>query len=231
MRLMRNIAGELPSGRADREATERAVRMARQRVDTGTTMGMRRAWFANPSQQGPNPDEGRIVTVYRAQPRRANNIITNNSILLAQSDIVTRGRFLRGRESGDTLTRAFNRRNRLLNNILNSSGTDRVTLLEAAQRSGNRSPFISTSFDRAGTEAAAQDLLNFYDQSELIVIRGPISGGINFEAEFERLGGRVSSDRTGDAAMREFGIIDLFIPPTGTSSSGFAIVDRIPFTR
>lgn len=94
-----------------------------------------------------------------------------------------------------------------------------------AQASGLKSPFISTTFNEAkAIDKFRRASAEFGGQWELLKIRGPRSGGIDFNRMFELLGGRTK--RFGDADLDEFGIFDLFIPGTGKSRSGFEILEK-----
>ena len=155
----------------------------------------------------------KIVTVYRANPIPANG-----------SNIVTGGAFRRLREGGATLQEAYTQRQRLLDR-LSSVDPDYVRRrLQDAQASGFKSPFISTTFNEGAARANVEELITRGINTELLVIEGPRSGGIDFEGVFAMLGGRLG--RHQDAEMEEFGILDLFLSDTQESKSGFYIVTR-----
>ncbi|WP_338863086.1 RHS repeat-associated core domain-containing protein [Myxococcus stipitatus] len=98
--------------------------------------------------------------------------------------------------------------------------------LQDAQATGMKSPFISTTFDRAGAESSVAAHLARGTPAELLAIQGPREGGVDFNATFDQIPqgrspGRVAKN---DAGMQEFGIPDLFVPRTGTSASGFHVI-------
>jgi hypothetical protein len=154
-----------------------------------------------------------LVTVYRVQP-------------VTQTKIVTGGAFRRLREAGQDLVEANQKRLDLLRDAFHSNPNRRIRALESAQASGKKSPFISTTLDedvaRNAFDAARAEGRNM----ELVTIQGPRSGGVDFEATFDLLGGRKSPGRLKDADLKEFGIFDLFIPARGQSRSGFRIIGR-----
>jgi len=151
------------------------------------------------------------VTVYRIQPK------TN-------SGIVTGGAFRRLREAGKNLVTANSKRRNLLNNVNSSDPAVSSKALSNAQANGKNSPFISTTFNKAGAEESFRKLKEQGLDVELVTITGPRKGGVDINKVFERLGGR--KKRLKDAELEEFGINDLFIPAKGKSKSGFEIVSR-----
>lgn len=102
--------------------------------------------------------------------------------------------------------------------------------LQDAQATGIKSPFISTTFDRAGAESAVAAHLSRGTPAELLAIQGPRSGGVDFNQTFDQIPGGRSPGRVAknDAGMQEFGVPDASIPRTGTSSSGFQIIPVPP---
>jgi hypothetical protein len=167
-------------------------------------------WVHNANGYAPGVDE---VTVYRVQVRQ-------------RSGAVTGGAFLRAREGGATTAEAFRKRQTLLSKVNSPDPDVRVRALQNAQASGRDSPFISTTFDRAGAESHLAAMRANGIDAELITIVGPRSGGVDFETAFRALGGRTKPNRFKDAELQEFGIADLFVPRTGSSPSGFRIIDR-----
>ena len=105
---------------------------------------------------------------------------------------------------------------------------DERNALQHAQASGDRSPFIPTTFSE---ELALKGATNIAKATgtewEIVTIEGPCSGGVDFEAVFKELGGRNNPRRFKDASLQEFGIFALFIPASGTSKSGFRIINRM----
>ena len=162
-----------------------------------------------------SPGKSETVKVFRAQPKTKSNIVTG-------------GVFRRLREKGMSLILANRERQRLLR-LVNSFDTNvRRNALQHAQASGDRSPFISTTFSEELALKGATDIAKETGiEWEIVTIEGPYSGGIDFEAVFKELGGRNNPRRFKDASLQEFGIFDLFIPVTGTSKSGFRIINRI----
>jgi len=153
------------------------------------------------------------VTVYRVQPR------TN-------SKIVTGGAFRRMRERGASVMDAAAKRNKLLEQIDSPNPNKRVKALQDAQASGEKSPYISTTHNEAKARADLADQRSLGRDVELVTIRGPRNKGLDFEQEFNSLGGRKSPGRMKDADMEEFGIPDTHVPATGKSKSGFEIINR-----
>jgi hypothetical protein len=155
--------------------------------------------------------ENEMATVFRVQPR-------------GSSDIVTGGAFRRSREAGANLVDANARRRALMAQVDSADPVAVRRALVDAQASGAKSPFISTTFDESGALQSLADLRAKGIDAELLTIRGPRAGGVDFNAAFEALGGRTK--RFQDAALQEFGIRDLFIPARGKSRSGFEIIMR-----
>jgi hypothetical protein len=154
-----------------------------------------------------------IITVYRVQPRTA-------------SQIVTGGAFRRARRAGTTILEAYEKRKDLLKELFHQNPNRRVRALENAQASGRKSPVISTTKNRILAEQELAVRRAAGGDYELLTIRGPKAGGIDFEEVVKELGGRKSPSRLKDAELEEFGILDLFIPANKPSKSGFRIVDR-----
>ncbi|RDL12666.1 RHS repeat domain-containing protein, partial [Serratia fonticola] len=156
-----------------------------------------------------------LVEVYRVQPVRPN------------SDIVLGGAFLREREKGKSILQANNQRKKLLAKIESDDPAAAVNAMQHAQGGGGSSPVISTTFDKAAAEADFIDQLNAGRNVEMITIKGPRSGGLDFNLELEARGGRTKPARFKDEEMNEFGIKDLYVPPKGkgASKSGFEITD------
>ena len=154
----------------------------------------------------PGPDSPEVI-VYRAAPK-------------TEFGIVTGGAFLNHREKGQAagirehLLEAWRQRERYRNAVFNAKTPKKqVDAMVDAQANRYKSPFISTSFDRAGAESARQSLESKGKPAEVIEIRGPRTAGFDFEQQFAELGGSTKPRRVEDAKMQEFGIPDLFIPP------------------
>jgi hypothetical protein len=156
---------------------------------------------------------GEEIIVYRVQARTGANIITG-------------GVFRRLRERGTSLVLANRARKELLDRVFSPDPIVRLNALQGAQASGRNSPFISTTLSRAVAEEGAAALRTAGVDVELITIRGPGDGGVDFEAVLDALGGRTWPSRFRDAALQEFGIPDLYIPAQGPSSLGFEIIRR-----
>ncbi len=150
------------------------------------------------------------VTVFRAQP-------------VGESRIVTGGAFgrLRGRKG---LAAANKERKRLLRRIESSDPNVVRNALAQAQGSGRSSPVISTTFDKNIAMERLADLKAHGIPAEVVTLRGPRSGGLDFETAFKAVGGR--RKRFKDSELAEFGIPDLFVPAKGRSRSGFEIIRR-----
>lgn len=152
-----------------------------------------------------------LVTVYRVHR-------------IQSSNIVTAGAFANLRHRGKGLLNANKERLNLLRKVNSPDPHIARNALSQAQGGARSTPFIPTTFDRA---MAIKDLRNAQARGEdvvLLTILGPKSGGVDFEAAFKALGGRTK--RLKDSNMKEFGIIDLFIPEAGVSRSGFSIIKR-----
>ncbi|WP_411754401.1 type VI secretion system baseplate subunit TssF [Serratia sp. (in: enterobacteria)] len=154
-----------------------------------------------------------LVEVYRVQP-------INNS-----SDILLGGAFLDQRLKGRSLLQANRERHRLMRRMTSDDPSVAVNAMQQAQGGRASSPVISTTLDKAGAEANLAKLGSVGVPAELITIRGPRSGGIDFNLELIQRGGRTK--RFGDEDMKEFGIKDLYVPAEGKSKSGFEIIDRV----
>lgn len=120
----------------------------------------------------------------------------------------------------------------------------RRQLLQDAQESGAKSPFISTSLVagsdvREATAAVIQYTVDRYADGinlELMLLAGPRSAGIDFEAEmlsldsegtYARFNHRTTAERAKDAELKEFGILDPSLPLDGTpTAAGFRILKR-----
>jgi hypothetical protein len=159
------------------------------------------------------PPLGEEVIVYRVQARTGVNIITG-------------GVFKRLRETGTSVALANRARKELLDRVFSPDPIVRLNALQGAQASGRNSPFISTTLSRAVADEGAAALRAAGVDVELITIRGPRDGGVDFEAVLDVLGGRTKPSRLRDAALQEFGIPDLYIPAQGPSNSGFEVIRR-----
>lgn len=149
---------------------------------------------------------------------------------LTETKIVTGGAFRRARESGKTLQRANRKRRKLLKKTQSEDPARAVKALENAQAGGNSSPFISTTKSEQGAiNSALGNIRKGRGPREVIEIVGPKKSGVDFERRFKQLGGRRNPDREKDKVMKEIGVSDLFIPPTGQSRSGFEVLFRRVF--
>lgn len=152
-----------------------------------------------------------MVTVYRVQTKTGTGILTG-------------GAFRRLREGGMNIVEANATRRNLLEQVFSSDAKTQLKALYNAQASGAKSPLISTTLSREGAVKALAELKAQGINAEMLTIRRPRSGGLDFEKAFEALGGRTK--RFKDADMFEFGISDLFVPVKGKSKSGFTITER-----
>ncbi len=199
---------EPPPGRGGVSAAKYAPRCEVHTYFVAGEQGAPAVWAHNMC----DPD---FVTVYRVQPADLPLRVTLG------------GAFLNRLERGAGVRAAQRERRRLLRRVNSPDAAVRVKALQQAQAGRSASPFISTSFDESAMLAHAQELQALTGRRfEVLTIRGPRSGGVDFERAFAELGGRTDPGRLKDATMREFGIPDLYLPATGRSRSGFEIIER-----
>jgi hypothetical protein len=136
------------------------------------------------------------------------------------------GAYRRAIEAGKTPAEAEAIWQKLMDKVNSSDPKKAVKALEDAQASGNKSPFISTTFKPKAD--LIRTILDLRDKGiltdfEVLTIVGRLSKGVDFEARFETLGGRLSPSRMKDAALAEFGIPEKSVPYEGESPGGFRV--------
>ena len=219
------VAGKFACGRARQacNVVSDAVKQIGKKLDTNVSDLVSRKQrkpkgqpaLTSESKQGAiDQEKDDEITLFRSQPKTETGIITGGAF---------------GRARGDNLFQANKKRKKLQRGVNSSNQETRVNKLQRAQASGDSSPFISTTSDRKFAEdRAKKSEKEFGTKFEVVEIKGPRSKTLDFEKEFDELGGRTSKKRFKDKEQSEFGIPDLFIPPKGKgkSKSGFEVIDR-----